>query len=395
MGPVVRTQGESFLIYSAGNTCRLKRVLFLINLDPSLKFGSMEEQILFMAKAFRARGSLFFPLFVSSMKEKEKAEYQTAGLVGGHLDLRRFSLASLRGLLSLITRHEIEVVHWNLYHPLNAYVWFLTMLKPHVAHFLTDHNSRTSFGYPCTTPMTRGIRRVMLRRYSRVLCVSDFVMQDLERQGMWSNLSRYHHFINTDRFKPDPCVRIKKRRELGAEKLFILLVVAHLIREKGVDVAIKALRELPSHVVLWIIGGGPERRALQELVDQLGLQDRVVLWGVQRNVEQYMQAADCFICPSVWAEAAGLVILEALGCGMPVIASKIGGIPEFVEEGKTGFLFPAGDYLSLAERVARLLTIPKLTLTIGQQARSTAVADFSVESRLSELLTDYEAAPRR
>jgi len=395
MSLVVRTQGESFLIDSAGDTCRLKRVLYLINLDPSLKFGSMEEQILFIAKAFRARGSLFFPLFIRSMREKEKGEYQSAGLVGGHLDLTRFSLASLRGLLSLITRHEIEVVHWNFYHPLNAYVWLLTILKPQVAHFLTDHNSRTSFGYPRITPMIRGIRRVLLRRYSRVLCVSDFVMQDLERQGMWSNLGRYHHFINTDRFKPDQCVRITKRRELGAEKLFILLVVAHLIREKGVDVAIKALRELPPHVVLWIIGGGPERKALQELVDQFGLQDRVVLWGVQRSVAQYMQAADCIICPSVWAEAAGLVILEALGCGLPVIASKIGGIPEFLEEGKTGFLFPAGDYLSLAERVTRLLTIPELTLTIGQQARSTAVADFSVESRLNELLTDYEAAPGR
>lgn len=377
------------------NTRRLQRVLMLINLDPSLKFGSIEEQLLFIAKAFRARRSLFFPLFISSQKEKEKAEYQTAGLACGHLDLGRFSLASLRGLLSLITRHEIEVVHWNMYHPFNVYVWFLTMLKPHVAHFFTDHDSRPSFGYPYATPMTRGIRKVMLRRYSRVLCVSDFVMQDLERQGMWSNLSRYHHFINTDRFKPDLCVRIIKRRELGADKLFILLVVAHLIRDKGIDVAITALRELPSHVVLWIIGGGPERRALQELVDHLGLQDRVVLWGVQQHVEQYMQTADCLLCPSVWAEAAGLVILEALGCGIPVIASKIGGIPEFVEEGKTGFLFPAGDYLSLAERVSRLLTIPTLTLTMGQQARSTAVADFSVKRRLGELLTYYEAVPGR
>ena len=352
----------------------------------------MEEQILFMAKAFRARGSLFLPLFVRSMKEEEKREYQTASLVAGHLDLRRFSLASLRGLLSLISRREIEVVHWNLYHPLNAYVWFLTMLKPHVAHFMTDHNSRPSFNYPRTRSMNRGIRRVMLRRYSRVLCVSDFVMQDLERQGIWSNLHRFHHFINTDRFKPDTCVRIEKRRELGAKKLFILLVVAHLIREKGVDVVIKALRELPSHVVLWIVGEGPERRTLQELVDQLGLQERTVFWGIQRNVEEYLQAADCFICPSTWAEAAGLVILEALGCGLPVIASMIGGIPEFVEEGKTGFLFPAGDYLSLAEKVTRLLTTPELTLTIGQQARSAAVANFSVESRLSELLTVYEAA---
>ena len=72
-----------------------------------------------------------------------------------------------------------------------------------------------------------------------------------------------------------------------------------------------------------------------------------------------MQAADCLVCPSLWAEAAGLVNLEALSTGLPVVASRIGGIPEYVEDGKTGMLFPPGDHQALAALIRRLMDTPE------------------------------------
>jgi glycosyltransferase involved in cell wall biosynthesis len=102
-----------------------------------------------------------------------------------------------------------------------------------------------------------------------------------------------------------------------------------------------------------------------------------------------MQAADCLVCPSTWREAVGLVILEAAGCGLPVLASRIGGIPESVEDGRTGFLFRPGDHHELAERLRRLCDEPDLRQRMSREARSVAVKRFSTESQLGPFLNHY------
>jgi glycosyltransferase involved in cell wall biosynthesis len=104
-----------------------------------------------------------------------------------------------------------------------------------------------------------------------------------------------------------------------------------------------------------------------------------------------MQAADCLVCPSVWQEAAGLVILEALASGLPVLGSAIGGIPEYVEDGKNGFLFPAGDRAALVDRVRRLIGDPDMLGAMRTRARTMAVDRFSIDGRLSEVVDLYQA----
>ena len=373
----------------ASRAIRLKRVLFAIALDPTLKYGTLEEQIFFLARAFRDRGSLFLPVFLSPLTARDASQYQTEGIPVEHLNCSRLTIRTLLHLVQLSYRYKIELVHWNFYHPLNAYVWCLSFLKPGMKHYITDHDSRFSETSRLNGGLKRFIKRALFRRYSKVLYVSDFVMECLRSEGMWTQLSRWPHLINTDRFRPDDVVRCRIRKEFGAEKQFILLVVAHLIPAKGVDLAIRALRELPDQVVLWIVGDGEELRRLQSLSRELSLEHRVRFWGLQRNVEPFMQTADCLVCPSVWGEAAGLVNLEALGCALPVIASRTGGIPEFIEDGKIGFLFPAGDHKELAERIGRLLGDPGMWKAMGAQARSTAVERFSLQSRLEQLLGVY------
>ncbi|PWT72931.1 MAG: hypothetical protein C5B60_08860 [Chloroflexi bacterium] len=378
----------------ASNSIRLRRVLFVVNLNPT-KFGSLEEQIFILAHTFKRRHSLFVPVFVRPLREKNESAYQKAGLPVAHLDLKQFTISTSLKLMHLIDYHKIEIVHWNLYKPTNIYVGLLTIARPRVMHFMTDHISRTLSGANSSQFVKRWIKRILFRRYSKVGGISNFVLEDLRQQGCWGNLFRQYHFINSDRFKPNPYVRAKIRDCHNLADRFILLVVAHLIPEKGVDVVLKALKALPTHVVLWIVGEGTERDSLEARARQFNLKERVMFWGLQENVEPYMQAADCFVCPSTWGEAAGLVNLEALACGLPVIASAIGGIPEFIDEGKTGFLFPAGDHTALTERIIRLLTDPMLSHAMGERARSTAVDRFSIESKLDDLLKVYVAESER
>jgi glycosyltransferase involved in cell wall biosynthesis len=363
-------------------------------LNPT-KFGSLEEQIFLLAQRFKRHQSLFVPVFARPLRGKDGSAYHEAGLPVVHLDFMQFTISTFLKLMRLIERHKIEVIHWNLYNPMNIYVGLLTIAKPHVMHFMTDHISRTSSGENSSQPAKRWMKRILFRCYNKVGGISNFVLEDLRKQGCWGNLFRQYHFINTERFKPNPYVRAEIRDRQNVADRFVILVVAHLIPEKGVDVVLKALKALPTHVVLWIVGEGTERDSLEAMARQLNLKERVVFWGLQENVEPYMQAADCFVCPSIWGEAVGLVNLEALACGLPVIASAVGGIPELIDEGKTGLLFPAGDQAALTERITRLLTIPMLTHAMGERARSMAVDRFSIEGKLDELLKVYVADSER
>jgi glycosyltransferase involved in cell wall biosynthesis len=367
----------------------LERVLYTVNLNPSHKYGSLEEQIFLTSAAVLQQDGLLIPVFSGEIPDKEKNRYQDAGLIVESLSLGQFHFSNLRRLLQLIDHHRIDVVHWNLYHPANGYISSLRVLRPKLRHYLTDHNSRPQSFTHSHSWLIDTYKKVMFGGYSKVLGVSDYILSELKKQAIWKNLSRYHHFVNIERFHPDERTRSAMRNYQGFHGLFVVLVVAHLIPQKGVDVAIHALKELPDRVVLWVVGDGPERLALQRTAESLGVHERTRFCGLQTDVSPFMQAADCLVCPSVWEEAAGLVILEALACGLPVIGSSVGGIPEFITPDQTGFLFPAGNHMALANRITQLSSSTPLWDNMRAQARAQAVTQFSHGSRISDAVAVY------
>ena len=369
----------------------LRRVLYAISLDPSKKFGSLEEQILTLAVASRQRGGLLLPLFSTRPGSERAIGFREAGVEVAFLELERFGLLTLGRLLRLVSHHEIEIAHWGMLPTLyNPYVWALTLLRPRVRHFFTDHSSRLHpIPGPPPQPL-RAIKRLLLRRFSRAIGVSDFVLQCLDRQQVWSNCSSCLHFINTDRFRPDPEGGRKLKAGLGDGGRFVALVVGQLIPEKGIDVLLRALPLLPPLATVWVVGEGAHGAALRALAAELGVADRTRFLGSQSNVSTYMQAADCLVCPSVWAEAAGLVNLEGQASGLPVVASRTGGIPEYVADGRTGLLFPPGDHVRLAAHLRRLMEDRGSLHEFGRAARAYAVEHFSADARLKEHLALYE-----
>ena len=382
-----RVDGE---VGFTGHCVMQNRVLYVVNLDPTQKFGSLEEQIFLLATALSRQNGLFLPVFTHEMGEKQISRYRDAGLTATWLDLRTFNLRSFLRLVRLIDRHTIHVVHWNLYHPANGYVPLLRVVRPRLKHYLTDHNSRPQHRLHTNGGLKNVCRRMVTACYSRVFAVSDYVLSDLQEQAIWQTPRRWYHFVNTDRFRPDKATWGTLRVSLGCEQNFVILVVAHLIPEKGVEVAIRALAGLPSHAILWIVGEGQHRDVLQGLAQSLGVQRRITFFGLHSEVCQFMQAADCLVCPSLWKEAAGLVILEAMACGLPVIGSAVGGIPEFVTSGETGYLFPAGDHVALADLLRRLSSSPTQLREMREQARAQAVTKFSHKTRVTDALSLYE-----
>lgn len=369
--------------------CRLPRVAFAIKLDPGQKFGSMEEQIVLFAERFHAEGSLFAPVFMCGAGA-DASQFRSRGIDAVCLDLTRFSWRPLLALRRFIRSRKIDVLHWNFTEPLsNAYLWWLSLLTPRVHHWFTDHSSRTFPLQPRPRGVKRFVKRMLLRRYRRVIGVSRYVQECLADHAVWSNLVVGLHFVNTDRFRPDEAERRRLRTRMNVDGRVVLLAVGQLISDKGFHVLVRALADLPPQVVLWIVGKGPEEKALRKLCAELHLEDRVQLLGQQWHVQPYLQAADCFVCPSLWGEAAGLVNIEAQACGTAVIASRIGGIPEYVADGHTGLLFTSGDADDLARCIRQLLDEPTLCAKLGRAARAHVVEQFSQNARLDEWIELY------
>lgn len=371
-------------------TGNLPRLLYAILLNPGEKFGTLEEQIILLAQQFREEGGTFVPLFISPAGVESLELFQKHGIQAEILDLRRFRPGLLTQLMALLRKYQIEAIHWNFTAPLlNRYLWILSILRPNLVHYYTCHFSARLNAPPPAQGWKRWFKRILLRRYARVFAVSQYVADDLHEQGTWSNVICCPHFLNIERFRPDAEVRARVRQEMQADGNFVVVQVGQLIPEKGVDVALKAMTELPDRVVLWVIGTGPDRAQLEEQVEHLGLQKRVTFMGLQMHVQPFFQAADCMICPSRWGEAAGLVNLEGASCGLPIVGSDIGGIPEALEDGRSGLLFPPGNASALADCLRALLESPEACRRMGESARLLAIERFSAQVRLPAILDLY------
>jgi glycosyltransferase involved in cell wall biosynthesis len=165
----------------------------------------------------------------------------------------------------------------------------------------------------------------------------------------------------------------------------VLLAVARLTRQKGIDVAIRALPDLPDDTVLVVLGDGPERAALLRLARELGLVQRVFLLGRVPDVGAWLGRATLLVHPARW-EGFGLAVLEAMLSGLPVVATNVSALPELVVDGESGVLVPPDDAVALAHGIVRALDRPQLGAGGLERARS----EFSVRRMADRTLAVYE-----
>lgn len=277
-----------------------------------------------------------------------------------HLNLTgRPSLRQILELRDICRTWDIQVVHTH-----DASSQFVASLlrtvAPSLRVVMTFHRS---LGFESAGLMNRIRNAVTLPMVHRVLTASDerrrhFLAENLVGRRKVATIPLG---IDLDRFRPDSEARRTIRAELGLGPDELLLASAgHFGEEKGVDVVlatVSAARELAPDFQfrLVVMGTGtPERQAtLRALGDEL-LGDRVTFLGQRSDPERIFAAADLVVhAPRV--EAFGLVVVQAMASGVPVVAAAVGGIPEIIDDGRTGLLFPAGDHAAGAERIAALL----------------------------------------
>jgi glycosyltransferase involved in cell wall biosynthesis len=173
-----------------------------------------------------------------------------------------------------------------------------------------------------------------------------------------------------------------------------MLAVARLVRQKGLDVLIRAMKPTCDAVPdarLLIAGDGPERPALERLTRELGLEDRVSLLGHRDDIEQLMRGAWLLVHPARW-EGFGLVLLEAMRMGLPVVATSVSAIPEIVVAGATGRLVSPDDPSALAEALIDVLGDERFRREAGARGFERLVERFSAERMAHETAAVYNRA---
>jgi glycosyltransferase involved in cell wall biosynthesis len=277
----------------------------------------------------------------------------------------------------LITRHGVRLLHANSAAPAQWLVPVARSLRlPLLVHLHAPYLRRDRFA-------------LLLHQADLIIGVSQVTIDALAADGMpRERLRVIPNGIDPGRVagSSQGCLRARLAIPDGS---IVVGCVGALVTGKGQDVVLRAVARLaaakPVHLVL--AGSGPEQERLAALAQELGIEDATHFLGNRKDMAQVYRAMDVNVLASR-SEAFGLVLVEAGMHGVPSVASAVGGIPEVVEDGRTGLLFPSEDVEGLHRALQRIVADPALRSRLGEAARERAFARHTA----ARMTRDFEQA---
>jgi glycosyltransferase involved in cell wall biosynthesis len=313
-------------------------------------------------------------------------------------DSPRPKLATLRKLSKILSVHQATILHLHLVGFVGFYPW-LARLRSVKKVFFTHHMSHPEGYAPQRAPLwKRLIVRTINYPMTNVICVSDYNRQciaalDVLPAARFKRIYNAVDFGRVSQVSPEQRAAFRLRYGIPAERV-VIVQVSWIIAEKGVGDLLEAARLLIArnkNVHFVLVGEGDEREGFMKLAEKLGVGENVTWTGLIRDpfAEGVYEAADIVCQASRWEEAFGQVISEAMACGKPVIGTRVGGIPEVIDDGISGFLVSRGDVHSLAERIEQLVVDKALRLKMGQAGYSISSSKFNLEENVRQLVELY------
>ena len=296
-----------------------------------------------------------------------------------------YTLALASRMSEVATRHKLDLlhVHYAIPHSVSA--------------FLAKRILGTSVRLPVVTTLHGtditlvGIERAYfpITRYAiensdGITAISQYLAQSTKEVFKIRRPIRViPNFVNCDLYKPEP------GEKAGQDDQKILIHISNFRSVKRVNDCLHILDEVRRKVParLLMVGDGPERSSAGHLAKTLGISHAVDFLGKQLGIDQLLPGAHVLLLPSE-LEGFGLVALEAMACGVPVVATRTGGVPELITDGQDGFLEPVGDIRRQAGRAIQLLRDPDLHRKISDAARRTAKERFDIR-RIIPLYEQY------
>ena len=237
--------------------------------------------------------------------------------------------------------------------------------------------------------------RLTLPLVHRIICVSDANRRDLidESPAAAARIQTVYNGVDPSAF-PSQLDRQKVRQELGVTQGPVLVMIARLTEQKGHRYLLQAFPDLlktwPQLCCLFV-GEGELHDALHRMAIDLGVERACRFVGVREDIADILAAADLFVLPSL-SEGFPFVLLEALAMGRPVVASRVNGVPELIEDHKTGLLVPARDPQALAAAIREVLSDPTAASKMGADGRDVVRERFTVDRMVANTTAIFDAA---
>ena len=295
-----------------------------------------------------------------------------------------YTVALASRMAHVVRKHHLDLlhVHYAIPHALSA---FIAQQMTGVPYVVTLHGSdvHTLGADPSYQPATR----FAVEAANAVTCVTRHICQTAEQTlGIRCSVEPITNFTDTEIFKPNACEYLP-----GNEKRQLIHVSNFRPVKRVTDLvtAFAQIAEKVPDVELLLIGDGPTRPEVDRLVRKFELNDRVKCPGFKRDVYQYLRCADVFALSSE-LEGAPLSLLEAMSCGLPVVSTAVGGIPEIIQDGENGLLVPFGDIDTYADKLYAVLTDSTLAGELGKAARQTILENHTAEKVLPQYEAIYE-----
>lgn len=304
-------------------------------------------------------------------------------------------------LKQIIKNEKIDLAHLHLWNPASCRYAFSAASSFKIPIITTEHD-------PFELSFLKDIlKKQDLKHVGKIITVSENNRKILCKlyPEHKNKISVIHNGIDVTwwqsqllRFTDEDRRRIKKELFQAQENTLIIISIAELHERKGLKYLIEAIPEVAEkfpNIKLVIVGEGPERKSLESLIKELSknhekgntpkidLKNHIILTGRQKEIPKLLKSSDIFVLPSR-REAFGLVVLEAMVTGLPVIASKTGGIPEIIESGKNGLLVEPENFKKLAKNLMDLIAHPDKREKLSQAGTETARKKFTAQKMAEE-----------
>jgi N-acetyl-alpha-D-glucosaminyl L-malate synthase BshA len=302
-----------------------------------------------------------------------------------------YDLVLATKMAEVMTRYDLDIlhVHYAIPHSISAYLAKM-MLTDRVVPFVTTLHG-TDITLVGNDRSYLPITRFGIERSDAVTAVSEYLKQrTIQEFQIGRPVDVIPNFVDCDIYGPARDRSIRKKFARDDES--ILIHISNFRPVKRVEDVIGIFANVRKKVRarLLMVGDGPERPKAEWLAHTHGIQDDVTFVGKQNDMSQLLSISDILLLPSE-LESFGLVALEAMACEVPVVATRVGGIPEVVRDGVDGFLYDVGDINFMADGCLSILSNREVRERLGKAAREHATRNFCA----SKIVLKYEELYRR
>ncbi len=299
-----------------------------------------------------------------------------------------YTLALASTIYQTIEEHPLDIlhVHYAVPHSTSAFLAKQMLCKKaeHLKVVTTLHG--TDSVLVGQMPSYKPVVEFSIDASDEVTAVShDLKKSTLEQFNIKKEIHVIHNPIDTDVYSPPA----NDDRWQNTTKTIVHLSNFRPVKRILDIIKVFDLIAASVPVRLILAGEGPEQSSAELLVNQLGLQKKVEFAGSLNNVTGLLRKADLLLSTSE-SESFGMTIAEAMSCGVPVVSTRVGGVPEVMQDGVTGFLQPIGDIQELARSAIRILTNPQLQRTMGQAARKHIINKFNLDLITQQYVDLYQ-----